>query len=234
MSNNGLEHNAETEVRERPVAFNAAMIKAILSGSKFCTRRTSRIPQDAFDVDYDPAHKKWAFPVKASGKTLYRQCPYGVPGDRLWVKESWAAGKYYDDVKPAIIESDSRIYYPSTSDFIGEWYLPDDIAGKLRPPMFMPRCFSRILLEVTSVNCERLQAITHKEAIEEGLVRTGRQLGRMPYYRDYQGYVNGGYLSPTLSFASLWDSISGQKEGKCWDDNPWVWNVGFRVLEVRV
>ncbi len=212
-------------MKERPIAFNAAMVKAILAGRKSHTRRTSRIPQTAFDTDYCLHRKKWAFPV-TGGKTLYRQCPYGVAGDRLWVKENWTVPAEFDEVAPADIPVSASVYYLADSPW-------DKPFGKARPAMFMPRCFSRILLEVVSSRCERLQAIDHDGAIAEGIEQVG-MFGRFPRYRDYLGYKPDGFLDGVSSFASLWDTINGSKQDKRWIDNPWVWDVEFRVLEVRV
>ncbi len=211
-------------MKERPIAFNTAMVKAILAGRKSHTRRTSRIPQAAFDTDYCLRRKKWAFPV-TGGKTLYRQCPYGVAGDRLWVKEYWRMPAKFDEVALADIPVGASVGYlandPSGKSF-----------GKARPATVMPRWASRILLEVVSSRCEHLQAIDYAGAITEGVESVGSD-GHFSLWRDYSGYCSRGFVSPVHSFISLWDAINGQKPEKCWAANPWVWDIEFRVLEVR-
>ncbi len=130
-------------MKERPIAFNAAMVKAIMAGNKTHTRRCSRIPQKAIDVDYCPYRKKWLFIMpdrghpKMGGKPKYRQCPYGIPGDRLWVRENWAVSSQLDDVKPSDISSGIKVFYLADSPW-------DEDFGKARPAMFMPRCFGRV------------------------------------------------------------------------------------------
>ena len=219
-------------MKERPIAFNAAMVKAILAGNKSHTRRTSRIPQDTFDIDYEPTKRKWVFLIQGGGKPKYRQCPYGVPGDRLWVKEPWVTLSSHDELKPSDLPE--RLWVSYTRNRTEQLNPPAGYrVGKSRSAMFMPRWASRILLEVSSVNCERLQSINHDQAISEGITQVG-MFGRFPRYRDYQGYNADGFLDGVSSFASLWDTINGSKEGKRWIDNPWVWDVEFRVLEVRV
>ncbi len=80
-------------MKERPVSLYPAMVKAIKSGNKTHTRRVKNIPQEAFDFDYCIQRKKWAFLITGADKPKYRQCPYGMPGDRLWVKENFESSR---------------------------------------------------------------------------------------------------------------------------------------------
>lgn len=91
------------------------------------------------------------------------RCPYGVPGDRLWVREAWAP-EQYDASATAIAELEASVRRPAyRADFRGE------PAYKWRPSIHMPRKASRILLEVTDVRVERLQDISEADAIAEGI-----------------------------------------------------------------
>lgn len=220
-------------MKERPIAFYPSMVRAILNGSKTHTRRMTNIPQDAFDTDYCPSRQKFVFLMQGASKPKYRQCPYGTPGDQLWVKEPWAATDYFDDVRPSKITGNTAICYATDQKIIGR--MPITLGrgvGKARPAMFMPRWVARIRLEVVSVRCERLHSITHEQAVAEGIEQVGT-MGIMPLYRDYSGYIVKGYFDARSSFQTLWDSINGTKPIRRWADNPWVWDIEFRVVEVR-
>ncbi|MEZ5537611.1 MAG: hypothetical protein R3F02_18580 [Thiolinea sp.] len=219
-------------MKERPISFGASMVQAILDGQKTHTRRTKNIPQEAHSVHFSLDRQKWCFRLP-SDKLAFRQCPYGSPGHRLWVKEAWATWDGFDDVKPSEVDTGAPIRYMADGAVIGK--MPDTLgrgAGKLRAAMFMPRAFSRIMLEIVTVDCERLHTINHEQAICEGIGQVG-MFGRLPRYRDYLGYDPDGYTDGVMSFQTLWDSINGRRKGMAWADNPWVWDIGFKVLEVR-
>lgn len=123
-------------IKERPIIFSGAMIRALLEGRKTQTRRVVR--------------------------TTYRieqvKCPYGKPGDRLWVRETWAGG---------IPGCESQGGYSYKADHITGNDGPFEI--KWRSPIYMPRNASRITLQVADIRVERLQSITEQDAIAEGL-----------------------------------------------------------------
>jgi len=170
-------------VKERPILFSAPMVRAILAGRKTVTRRTIK---RGVVVTCDDNVGVADVP-----------CPYGDPGDRLWVKEAWRAGVEWDRAPPLDIDPyDESIWFEAT-----ETPLPAAKSGwgKRRPSLFMCRWMSRILLNVASVRAERLQAITDAEARAEG-------------------------LDGVTEFAALWDTINGPGS---WDADPWVWRVAF-------
>lgn len=152
-----------TQIRERPILFSAPMVRAILDGRKTQTRRVvkAEIPSwvkvwnghngaEHFFFDReedDEAGMHWP-PYDEKGLL----CPYGQPGDRLWVRESFS-------------------YYSHRE---GCWYWADgniaahDCERPIRPSIHMPRWASRITLEVVSVRVERLQDISEQDAKAEG------------------------------------------------------------------
>lgn len=193
------------EIKERPILFSGAMVRAILNGSKTVTRRpVKRLAlkwlEDGFDPNFvaDPENS---------------MCPYGNPGDRLWVRETWAR---VGNVDPGYLTY--RATYPSCLP-PGLENVPADLrdAGeRWRPSIHMPRSACRILLEVTDVRIERLQEIDDYEAIAEGVKTCEREIDP-----DFNGH------SPAALFSGLWEMING--EGS-WNANPWVWVVEFQRI----
>jgi hypothetical protein len=208
-----------TEVKARPILFSGPMVRALLSGAKTQTRRVVRLPDDAFtDVvrDFDPDARSyfWRFSASMDGacQTHDVECPYGKPGDRLFVKETFAA-----DV-PGCEFQDGWSYRADHIDPRG-----DGPANPMRwrPSIHMPRRASRITLEITGVRVERVQEIGEEDAIAEGVG---------------PGYVPNAMGSTTCvghrpMFARLWDQINGKRPGCSWNDNPWVWAISFRRVE---
>lgn len=209
---------------ERPILFSGEMVRAILEGRKTQTRRlvTPGAGQEwltpaAIDKvrRFAPsAHAWWTMAVE-DGHIGSVRCPYGQPGDRLWVKESYRLRADQDEKKP------SDDWWKSGAS----WYEADGkgepsgcggAMGKLRPGIFMPRWASRITLVVTDVRVERLQAISTVEAMAEGAAARP---------------VADGTRSYTHGFRALWDSINGKRAP--WESNPWVWVLSFQRLEER-
>lgn len=181
--------------KERPILFSGPMVRAILEGRKTMTRRV---------VNPQPA--EWITKSKIELDLLANRCPYGQPGDVLWVRETFRLPSGYDDATPEEIEAQicpSMVRYLADGDC--------DLSGKNRPSIFMRRCWSRILLEVVSVRVELVREITHADAIREGC---------RPHPAQESQSVNG-------DFERLWDSINA-KRGYGWDANPWVWVVEFK------
>lgn len=181
-------------MRERSILFSAPMVRAILAGHKTQTRRPV-----AFDVANACTHANGA-----TSPAVLTRCPYGQPGDRLWVREAWRTYKSLDECPPRSIESGA-----------GLSYIADEIEsppgfGRYRHARFIPRWASRITLEVMSVRVERLYEMTATDAMAEGI--------------DCQS------LSPVLDFHGVWNAIYAAK-GIGWAANPWVWVVEFSQME---
>lgn len=199
-------------MKEWPILFSAPMVRAILDGSKTQTRRVAKRTA-AGHVKETGGHRRWHI----ADFDAYLACPYGQPGDRLWVRETWAAPHSEDGRPPRAIQCDQmRIHY-----------LASEGRGGLvwRPSIHMPRWASRITLEITGVRVERLQEISEADAIAEGIERSYDQ------WRDYrtdQAVNYPGAATPIDSYRTLWEEINGPDS---WDANPWVWVVDFKRLE---
>lgn len=198
---------------ERPILFSAPMVRAILEGRKTQTRRIVK-PQPDIVADsglvvgvFTPEDQKYG----RLGKAL--SCPYGQPGDRLWVREAFAGSIAYERHGYPLKEWGNKLWYLADGEpRSGQWTRP-------RPSIHMPRRLSRITLEVTEVRVERLNDISEDDALAEGVEGTSflEEAERM---EPATGVMPGRY-----AFRALWESIHGPGS---WDANPWVWVVGFR------
>lgn len=186
------------------------MVRALLAGTKTQTRREVKSPTGTFELNSTLSNPKQCWlNVTDSNEEAIRPllCPYGQPGDRLWVRETW------------------RIL-PDGSYTYGANYTEEEAAiNKWKPSIFMPRWASRILLEIVSVRVERLQDISEADAVAEGIERVGEMLG-LPAWKDY---TCGTMLTSAVnSYHTLWKSINGTGS---WQANPWVWVVEFKRID---
>jgi len=157
------------------------------------------------------------------------KCPYGQPGDRLWVRESsyqYGRHLYRED------QSGEREWFfkpdeSSSRHFAADGPKPEaaeDYVWRSVPSIHMPRWASRLLLEITTVRVERVQDISEADAIAEGIESRD---GEGFWWRDYE-LKNGWHAdNPTMSYETLWRSINGPES---WAANPWVWVVEFKVI----
>jgi hypothetical protein len=238
-------------VKERPILFSAPMVRAILEGRKTQTRRVVKPqPSPSSDSVFLGTDGIWRFshptlrgPVSHEADDV--RCPYGHPGDRLWVRETWGYRcTAWHGAKPdththtieyqadgARIDFDREINDASglpkqrkcRADEDYQEYYRDYLTRywkAWRPSIHMPRWAGRILLEVVSVRVERLQDISEADAMAEGIRETG----------DGAFHVEGDtFRAPDASesYARLWESINGPGS---WDTNPWVWVVEFKRI----
>jgi len=210
-----------SEIKERPIAFTSEMVRAILDGRKTQTRRVVRDPISTHSMILGEPMKHelmvshrgiWYKPTEWS--------PYGVTGDRLWVKETWCPvhDSEFGEEDWVDYRATPRYANPGVSHPAGWENAPDDPeALKWRSSRFMPRWASRILLEITDVKVERLQEISLKDINAEGTPAT-LDLQQRPYGTRRQ------------QFQRLWDSLFA-KLGHPWDSNPWVWVIEFKRIE---
>lgn len=219
------------KVKERPILFSAEMVRAILRGEKTQTRRVCRVDLQAaewvlqqpewttkgggwwtFKREIDSSHPRYGERLACNSIAVDNvQCPYGQPGERLWVREKWGVFPLRRRGEPA--QTSDEIVYAATEELKPT---NDQYIGMYRPSMYMPRWASRLTLEITDVRVERLQEIREADAQAEG----GWSYGNCPVHKN-----------PQRSFATLWDSINA-KRGFSWDVNPWVWVVSFKRIEV--
>jgi len=232
------------------------MVRAILDGRKTQTRRIVK-PQPKAEIAWYPTPALWAefysVDVRLLGETdnigHYWKCPYGVPGDRLWVRETWQALSFsYDhyseqvddwgelDLKLAQREIElikdrgyrmphCGLVYRADDYWKYEEDNPVDRGFRWRPSIHMPRWASRLTLEVTGVRVERVQDVNEEDIQAEGLA---------PH--SYAGGVklwsnpDNQFCSAQDAFSNLWDSLNA-KRGYGWDKNPWTWVIEFRRLD---
>ncbi len=229
-------------MKERPVIFNSEMVRAILDGRKTQTRRLvpewqrpKHYPENDDDPHYNwmavaQSDRRWGYGVfgeteEACAKELSTMapCPFGNAGDRLWVRETFAAfdADWKHPGKPHDLKDGPwpNVVYPASVAKI-----PDRTC---RPSIHMPRWASRILLEITAVRVERLNDISESDAKSEGVKPAGDML---PDYPDTFLTPKGDFATAKVAFQRLWQSIYGE-EG--WAANPWVWVIEFRRVEVR-
>lgn len=216
-------------MKERPILFNGAMVRAVLDGHKTQTRRVVKWPKTPtwHDWDYEPnviinpgtwEAWPWAWHRDGAARAIERalRCPYGIPGDRLWVRETFWD---HDQGEPPEWDAearDERVEYRAS-----EWDRVDPFdAGGWRPSIHMPRWASRITLEITDVRVERLQDITAADCRAEG--------HPVDWSRSKNSQVHDDAARDWYS--DLWDSIHGPR-GYAWPANPWVWVITFQRLE---
>ena len=214
---------------ERGMIFNSEMVRAILDGRKTQTRRPVKFPVHDKNLGCELAGNELAGELSAGN---YLNSAFGKPGDRIWVRETWQAIHDYCDENGHV---DERRYARSIPRHRGNYWHPvyeeawgnesrEDREFPWRPSIHMPRWASRILLEITDVRVERLNAISEEDARAEGIIDGG--------------CLNCGEPEPcgcanpepdaTYAFAYLWQSIYGQES---WNANPWVWVISFERIE---
>ncbi|RQF49507.1 hypothetical protein IPC264_23905 [Pseudomonas aeruginosa] len=221
-------------MKERPILFTGPMVRAILEGRKTVTRRVVKPPPDFLGSMVDP---NTPFKTLDAGLHARITCPYGEPGDRLWVRETWTdvnmcgapalAYRADEDIRdlmeePGFLDDRGAFNYddPRVKPYpFACWYAELDQA-RWRPSIHMPRWASRILLEITAVRVERLQDISEEQALAEGV--RGE-----PCDHARQACADIGCWGDTAkgAFGFLWESLNG--EGS-WAANPWVWVVEFK------
>jgi hypothetical protein len=185
------------------------MVRALLAGRKTQTRRIVKPQPITLGDAYSRSHSDdgaWLGEGCGNGRI---PCPYGQPGDRLWVREAWC--KFPEDSRDG---NGAQTYYradPSNTTAEASRVMNRN-GVKWRPSIHMPRSLSRITLEITDVRVERLQDISEADAEAEGF-----ELGSPPCI-----------YNPTGWYRSLWEEINGAGS---WGANPWVWAVSFKRLE---
>lgn len=201
-------------MRERPILFSAPMVRAILEGRKTVTRRVVKLPKGS---QLEEISWPWMRPtvwLPSRQKSVLMDCPYGEPGDQLWVRESWCPIYRQGDPDLGVIEVDYRATPTKRMCDL-------DGSRRWKPSIHMPRSASRIQLEITAVRVERLHQISRESALDEGC-----SLPDLP--SDLAGLFGECPPDERTAFASLWSRINGDES---WDANPWVWVVEFKVIK---
>jgi hypothetical protein len=210
-------------MKERPILFSAPMVRALLGGTKTQTRRVVT-PQPHHEPRFIDSglvlrSRKGDQTTSIHSPLIATHCPYGMPGDRLYVREAWRTSPDANSIPPRDLHDSCAITYEADCEPIAGW-------GKYRPGMFMPRWASRITLEIVSVRVERLQDISDADAIAEGIERNPEYptlWKRGDIHGDQNIMKSTGF--PKLAYRSIWEQINGHES---WSANPLVWVVEFK------
>lgn len=233
-------------MKTKPIIFNTEMVKAILDGRKTQTRRSIEL-----NIKKDnKAHSLNGAVFTIDNKLYFEHnlienfSKYKV-GDALYVKETWCYGSVvgeddgYGNSESWLEQLHSDIgnkkvfYKADMEDAIKEGVSFENVAWK--PSIHMPKKYARIFLKVTNVRVERVQDITRKDVLKEGIKK-----GLLDMYKHYEilgnGFsdkdydLNGKFVNGAIcSFRTLWNSTS--KDGYKFEDNPFVFVYEFeRVL----
>ena len=222
-------------MKERPILFNAPMVRAILDGRKTVTRRVVK-PQPAGEIrrgEPDFNHwidtKYWERQNQKENRGIGTRgfaCPYGQPGgDRLYVRETFGHFERNENFAPGC-----EVFYRADGESLA--------VEPWRPSIHMPRWASRITLEITGVRVERLSEISEADALAEGIVSREVIVDTVYEAGQHREIVAERFLhgqwprcdvfeSAEAAYADLWKQINGPAS---WDANPWVWVVEFKPV----
>lgn len=210
----------EPKAKERPILFSAPMVRALLDGSKTQTRRVVKMPSSWDCIVYaDWGNGFWPYRSDDGESPNYDNneipldCPHGQPGDRLWVRETWAP-------HPDFPRSVGRTVYradPECKHDVARWY----------PSIHMRRESSRILLEIVSVRVERLNNCSAADATAEG-TRPDEVRQFAVFGLDATERAEVRRRAAVAPYERLWESINGTGS---WHANPWVWVIEFKYLK---
>lgn len=219
------------EIKERPILFNTEMVRAILDDHKTQTRRVVKPQPEWKENESVPGHFSTFFhgwnlehPLMNPVENIFKYGPYGKPGGRLYVRESVRLGPDGIEFPAGPGGCIQRLRdYDTFSNEQDEWLQNYRLrrAGEVVtvPSIHMPRWLSRINLEIVNLRFERLQSISIKDILAEGIKQ------RFPNVNDqFTPWILRG------QFIELWDSVATKKD-LTWYENPWVWVVEFKRLQ---
>lgn len=221
----------QSEVIERPILFSGPMVRAILDGKKTQTRRVVKgnFPPDQFireksgsgygwnQANWQGNKSMWLMtgPVgiaRDAGYDTQVACPYGKPGDRLWIKTGYTTR--YDHERNETHWKTEGGWITTHGQAMSKTGKPKRDGG--HPGRFMPNWLSQEfrlpVLEITDIRVQRLQKITEEDADREGARWKGHR---------YEP------CTAKDQFAILWDKLNATR-GYGWDANPWVWSISFQ------
>lgn len=222
-------------MKARPILFSAPMVKALLAGSKTQTRRVAN-PMKAYPQyscaspeALDDKATLWWWDGVHERVGVSQPCPYGKPGDALYVKEAWRTAKcldagYHNPWAPMKFEADG--YECSNWHGFGNGH-EKAVPGRYRHARFMPRWASRLTLRISEVRVERLQDISETDARAEGVSESALSERSLERFRNMKPWPE--LYRPMYSL--LWDQINGDGS---WAANPLVWAISFSVIQKNV
>lgn len=213
-------------MKETGLMFKAPLVLAILAGQKTQTRRIVKWKglQKGLNLGFSGLRAgktgdNWVLesntPTSSEWRCTPTPCPFGKPGDRIYVRETWAYGIH---AMGALRDEDGPFVFAADGTTEGR------LSDQWLPSIHMPKHAARIWLEITGVRVERLQQISRADAIAEGIkfFNNDHECGA----KNYLDRTDMDYsLCPTDSFETLWKSTGGD-----WDANPWVWVIDFKTI----
>jgi hypothetical protein len=216
-----LDHRKKSQTRReiKPQPYEPDMdLTEILCQGKVHYRRPAGHPM------IEEAATAPGYSTRTGWAGLLTRCPFGQPGDRLWVRETWN-------------KHGGVLSYRADGDWIKDFKREHDRNNpaavleaqllKWVPSIHMPRWASRLTLEITAIRIERLQDITEEDAKAEGST-LACWFGDRSFPRKVPMQEIGDLWSYKTGFANLWESVSGAGS---WDKNPWVWVINYKVVE---
>lgn len=234
-------------MKQKPILFSTPMVKAILEGRKTMTRRivkpqiidcsnkhkgytTASWKEEPISLKCKANSNEWYCSlcgngIGSNGKSMYK-CKYQI-GDILWVRETFGYNHAVEFGKsPFVYKADTNSQTSLTKE---KYYANGElkqVESYWHPSIHMPKEAARIWLEVTNVRVERLQDISDKDAVAEGIEANSRFGEKVCMWKNYLEY--DGFPYPIHSFQSLWESINGKQS---WEANPWVSVIEFKRIE---
>ncbi len=232
--------------REHGILFMPEMVSGIISGKKEMTRRIIKPQPDddglhnhtLFPMSLQSDMQGWWGTVDETGEHKEFNFPYGDIGDLLFVREThFGYGRWVKDghTKKGVtkwkfkaLNNEVRYLDNQPEKF---WKsrnkkYPDAPAWYKRNSLFMPKYASRLWLKITGIKVERLQDISEKDAISEGIESTVFENAKTTVYKNYMD-ASHAHEDPRKSFQTLWISINGVDS---WKNNPYIWCLNFKVL----
>lgn len=205
--------------KERPILMNGSMVRAVLDGSKTQTRRIVKQldPREGAVTtggNGQPMAACWAY----GGPAI--PCPYGVPGEHLWVRETWYCDDYRIQSGPYFEVDGARELLAYRADGERPYEAEQPV---WRPSIHMPRWASRILLEIASVRVERLQDISDVDIEAEGIDMDALAEAQDRYDAIAKDDNASGRATLRTAWRDLWESTGGD-----WGANPWCWVISFK------
>ena len=230
--------NTQSELRTRPIIFSGDMVLAILEDRKTQTRRVIK-PQpytehadvavgfhwgETLEFHWDKTER--ISELIAEPNDMLEFCPYGIPGDKLWVRETFKhrwAGR--DGIQGPGIEykADGAVYGRPQANNIHDKHW--------RPSTNMSRWASRLTLQIIDVRVEKLQEILYEDAVVEGIEKHRLATKNYNYWINYHPNYSSGLVHAQASFHTLWDYSINKKHEHRWGANPWVWVLEFEVVD---
>ena len=228
-------------MRELPILFSSAMVRALLAG-KTQTRRIVKINAKTvltpaqrkigFLWCNDPALYRYDYPFGGAPRLhvpichpadypmTWRDCgcatlhPRWSIGDRLWVKETLFTNG-------APLKSHEGLAWCHAAT-VGDPILTAKMMKKV-VSIHCPRQCSRITLEVTDVRVQRVQEIGKDGRVAHDVLAEGITDAQIDVWRKWLHLDD----APAHTYGCLWDSINGNGS---WSSNPWVWAITFKML----